>query len=622
MQIVYYYIEELNDIKQQNINFGDKYIFNYDPITKELTAEENELYIENFYGDNINITAIIGENGSGKTSLIKNLMGLRDILTYEQNFILISKDNENYTLHSSKIEYINLTNIKFVENDIVIKYDNINETKITEGHSPVYKDSNIIYYNNIFDLDENILYSYNNYNNTLINISSKATLNSLINSNNYNLFTLYNNEEISKIIAFLNKEDNKFLNAKFPNDTKIRIIAFDTFKASPTDDENYINLEKLLHTTDLNLNFRKEIGFLYNHFSIIKYVLKIIQNSIYNGFDEKLRNEFEQTYLIGYKEYIITNFLDKIKTPFKDNLPFISKEFINNVLNIYQDFIKRNSNNVENDYKRILISDTFKTEVLALISLIDNEIMNGNFTYTGKGVLLTKNTDLKNTDLFEKISKFSLSPIKFEINNISSGEYSLLILFSRLFNIKENNQLDKNNLLIFIDEIDLYFHPEWQKQLISKLLEFFKIYFRDKKIHLIFTANNPLMISDMLSYNTIFLQKVDNNTTIINNSLTDHKNTFAANIHTLLSDSFFMKNGTMGDFAKNKLNDIIDQLNHKKGTISETERENIKKTIKLIGEPIIRKKLMSMYNECFYDDVISRIDRLEELMKKLGDDKN
>ena len=210
--------------------------------------------------------------------------------------------------------------------------------------------------------------------------------------------------------------------------------------------------------------------------------------------------------------------------------------------------------------------------------------------------------------------------IKFR--DISSGEESLLTLFARLYDVFISPNVENYNIIIFIDEIDLYFHPDWQKKLITKLLEFFNTYFKDKKIHLIFTANNPLMISDILSYNTVFLQKIDNNTTIINNSLTDHKNTFAANIHTLLSDSFFMKDGTMGDFAKNKLNGIIEKLNNKKGTISESERQNIKKTIKLIGEPIIRKKLMSMYNECFYDDVISRIDRLEELMKKLGDDKN
>ncbi|MFV0156082.1 hypothetical protein OBK03_09920 [Empedobacter falsenii] len=106
MQIVYYYIEELNDIKQQNINFGDKYTFNYDPITKELTAEENELYIENFYGDNINITAIIGENGTGKTSLLNNIKTQIDTYyPYEKTLFIIKKE-ETYHLYSYGYELV------------------------------------------------------------------------------------------------------------------------------------------------------------------------------------------------------------------------------------------------------------------------------------------------------------------------------------------------------------------------------------------------------------------------------------------------------------------------------------------------------------------------------------
>ncbi|MEA2027977.1 MAG: hypothetical protein U9N49_03255 [Campylobacterota bacterium] len=35
------------------------------------------------------------------------------------------------------------------------------------------------------------------------------------------------------------------------------------------------------------------------------------------------------------------------------------------------------------------------------------------------------------------------------------------------------------------------------------------------------------------------------------------KQTFGANIHTLLSDSFFMSGGLMGEFAKGEINEII-----------------------------------------------------------------
>ena len=161
MQIVYYYIEELNDIKQQNINFGDKYTFNYDPITKELTAEENELYIENFYGDNINITAIIGENGSGKTSLINNLIKLNDLFYNSNNFIVITKTNNQYNISYQGLEVINFNVFPFKKNNYIKKdlTSNLDSgfNNISFQYSEIFENTDIIFYSNILNFNTNTI---------------------------------------------------------------------------------------------------------------------------------------------------------------------------------------------------------------------------------------------------------------------------------------------------------------------------------------------------------------------------------------------------------------------------------------------------------------------------------
>ena len=48
-------------------------------------------------------------------------------------------------------------------------------------------------------------------------------------------------------------------------------------------------------------------------------------------------------------------------------------------------------------------------------------------------------------------------------------------------------------------------------------------------------------------------------------------NTFGANIHTLLSHGFFMKDGLMGEFAKSKIDDVINYLNNKESEIKNDE---------------------------------------------------
>ena len=101
--------------------------------------------------------------------------------------------------------------------------------------------------------------------------------------------------------------------------------------------------------------------------------------------------------------------------------------------------------------------------------------------------------------------------------------------------------------------------------------------------------------------------------TVIKDSLNDQKETFAANIHTLLSDSFFVKGGLIGDFASNKLDKIIYQLINRI-ELSKSERENMRRLIHQIGEPVLKTKLMQMYNDRFNLEIHERLDNIEKYL--------
>ena len=106
-----------------------------------------------------------------------------------------------------------------------------------------------------------------------------------------------------------------------------------------------------------------------------------------------------------------------------------------------------------------------------------------------------------------------------------------------------------------MDEADLTYHPEWQRQLIKILTAFLPLEFGScglNNIQLILTTHSPLLLGDIPPNNVIYLKENTNNI-----------NTFGQNIHTILKDSFFLKNG-IGAFAADKINRTAKILKYKK----------------------------------------------------------
>ena len=95
MELVYLWVEEYKNIQKQGFNFSPRFNCNYDEDSNELTIDENDDYIENFFGENINVTAIVGKNGSGKSSFLDLILELVNVFPTEiKLFSIIFKENE------------------------------------------------------------------------------------------------------------------------------------------------------------------------------------------------------------------------------------------------------------------------------------------------------------------------------------------------------------------------------------------------------------------------------------------------------------------------------------------------------------------------------------------------
>lgn len=73
-KLIYFWCENLRSFEDTEFNFSSKYKIHFDKNTETLTIDKGDKnYIDNFYGDNIELNAIVGNNGAGKSSLLKEL---------------------------------------------------------------------------------------------------------------------------------------------------------------------------------------------------------------------------------------------------------------------------------------------------------------------------------------------------------------------------------------------------------------------------------------------------------------------------------------------------------------------------------------------------------------------
>ena len=191
-----------------------------------------------------------------------------------------------------------------------------------------------------------------------------------------------------------------------------------------------------------------------------------------------------------------------------------------------------------------------------------------------------------------------------EYNDLSQGERKLFTEFLMIFDALKKSK--KKNIFLALDEPDLTLHPQWQKRYLKELIDLLSN-FRDIKFHIIVTSHSPFILSDLPKENVIFLEKGKQVY-----PFEYGKQTFGANIHTLLSHGFFMKDGLIGEFAKNKINEVIKYLNNESSTEIKTNDET-QGIINIIGEPIIKRELQRKLDS----KRLSKIDKIDEIEKQM-----
>lgn len=547
---------------------------------------------DNFWGENISmVSAIVGKNGTGKSSLLKYFkgLGLDNIIYYSPH--LDYNDNYNFDVDFNDIS---LDNILRRDLQNIIKQE---KEPNANGWSFNPKED-LLFLNNSRQMDF---------------LSSRLCKGHPVFSQIFEGLKFGYGKVFLRGTSIDEKLEESFHNTPY----QFRDIILSILKKCDQEKDKWIDIRQMENNRVLN---QGEIN----------------------------------AYL--FKRNIIISFLSIVIDLMESQNDFLSEgiceiEYNNgSAINIFRDFVI-NAKVHYNGQSKSDAHKVFASQVLELFDLIYNlvdEITNEDFVSRKSFTIDYNNLEnitklhkeiinhLSSKYYGEKVDVYTFLGSKATDRNLSSGENSLLNFYSVLYEFVQKIDLEDiaNEYILLLDEADLGYHPEWKKRFVNSIVKslplFFKFSDNQSTIQIIFTTHDPLTLSDIPRQNVIFLNKNGEGETFISY---DSKETFGANIHDLLADSFFISDGLMGDFAKEKIDQTILWLRYKllqkeigafdnvedvlleqkERELNEIESENIwivksskelnRQIIDLIDEPLLRYKMNEMYYQIFPDEV-------------------
>lgn len=554
VELIYTWVEEYRNIKETGFNFSDKFEVEYK--NGKLSIKKSVKKINIFNKNIINITGIIGQNASGKSSLLELMSwNRREARQNKGYFMLYHLKKNEFVIEGNDPNAINSIldcNGTIDKNEYFIRMELLEETKWRYKGFPNFENE------------------------------SARCLVCLI-KENQEVKRHFNVSELSSI--YYNRMKGNYTNVSW-------VSRYNFFKEALSKKENHLNFKAVptifLEYKDSYLEYKlmSELSYNYklSHIGIedekiedlwLKNLIIANINSIYNHLKSNQKDHIiDQLIKIEsnvkiirdeIKELTTNELLEKYLKKLYDIFIKESKEkdYYIHLKEIIL-FLKKEKENISYDNRTIFLDiDKMKENIIPLLEVFDE--------YNYKLSLGESTSDIG---------------IRFEISfgNLSDGERRIYDIFSQIKSIIDYGSNKIETIVLLLDEPELYLHPEWSRKLIFLINEYVQIFSTNIKIQIILTSHSPFIVSDLPKDRMIFMNK-------------DSKlrNTFGKNIHELFREGFFMKS-TVGEFAKQKIEWAINELDKPS---EEVDREKLGYIISIIGERFIRKKLEEKYETKF-----------------------
>ncbi len=575
--LCYIFINKYKNLSNIELAIDPRYKFEFDPDKKVLNIECQNILPEDFWGQGIySLTGIFGNNGAGKSTSIRFILEAIVKGSGEQsvNGIIVCESNNCLHIYSQD-EDIKVNSTVKLSFKTKVQLDDI---KITS-----------FYYTGYFvpDYSYNILSNqYGDFYNASIGCRFFLDIEKFANTtDNYlkipisTYLVSYNSQNNYRICNFLIKDElrENIKGLKFP-----RYVIFgpnrggqDHFKFHfNTNNQLEENIKKYIKEPVFSFTDEKD-----------KTLARFIHHCILNGMAES--HYFTNAFTLFDEWY---SFLDQKKEVLPQLHEFIDKRTdkgeATGLRTIEQVLTKLNECVHINDFGGFYLdSNKDQKEILDLIE-------------TAK-----KNNIYLTTRFFDLYYSHEIN----ENTTLSSGEQAMLNLFSLIYDAVVTRPQKSSNhsapSLLILDEAELGFHPEWQRNFISMLVNFVNSLsvVAGHDFQIILTSHSPILLSDIPTCCCNYLEYKNSKTINVKNNQPE---TFSNNVFELYRNSFFLKEGLIGYFAEKKMKKLEKDIKDGKNGVVQM--------INLIGD----RRLKMYFEDLFMNSSKAKKEENELLIKE------
>ena len=602
--------KHIKNLELELFKFYQSYQFidGKDNVIKYAYGVDDEIY--NINDRSVSVSAVVGKNGSGKSTISELL------------FLAINKLSYHYGVNDELENEEVFVNIYFIT-DTLYKLSLGEEIVLNEyqydGDTKTYSKSNK---NSISQFDINRFFYTIAVNYSLYGLNTR-----IIDKWIRPLF--HKNDSYQMPIVLNPKRDEGNINVNTEESlAKSRLLAF------------ILDWNRLIHKDNEVIIPELVEGKIPHYLSIDFDYEKLERNrAFFKAYDfdqEKVLDDFFQLIKLGdvkaekyedeVKEYIFYKLVSISNTYYKTYGDYVKIDEENKIIefndieNYVTDLLNDTShitfklrqsiNYLKHNHIKFDQAESYGMKVIQLSEIINNlqksEFEKGENSQKRRpetielippsifktDIIFSNDSHFQNMSSGEKQSIFAINTVAYHIYNINS--------------VSENEQLKKYNYVnIIFDEVELYFHPDMQRTFIYNMLRYLEQIPLSNILgyNFLFITHSPFILSDISSMNILRMSEGGIET---ENQFSE---TFGANIHDLLANDFFLKNGFMGEFSKKFIEKLASDIISE--NISESKSRDLYSKIALIGEPIIRERLEFMLNEKLMlkskDDIISEL---------------